>query len=120
MNLIQEHIFPDHKQGGGLEPFELDTSYETSGDPVDLSGATILMQLRDSRGRIGWEFSTLESADTVIVGTSEGVIQFPNINSWDIKPTNYSYDLKIIEASGFVRYVLTGTWKIVPSISKEE
>lgn len=117
MSQITIHNFDDKIQGSGLEPIEIDVSYE-SGEPMDLSGATIIMQLRNSLDVLGWEFSTRDTADTVITGTSDGVILIPEIKEWNIAPTLYNYDVQVIDKRGFVGYVLKGTWRILPHVSR--
>jgi hypothetical protein len=109
--------FPDHYKGDGLSSFKITLEY-ASGTPVVLEGSEVLMQMRNSLRVLLWTFSSNETGDNMLTILPNGVIQFPRIASWDIPSTKYYYDLQVIDATGFIRTYLTGTWRVNLDITK--
>lgn len=117
MSIPATHNFPDHYQNDGLKAFKITLKY-ASGNAVDLTGATVVMQLKNSLGTVGWEFSTRNQGNTKIEVLPGGIIQFPAINTWSIPSSKFTYDLEVTQPDGFVTTYLQGSWKIVSDTSR--
>ena len=111
MNVPQTYNFPDSYRNDGIRAFTI--TLVANETPIDLSEATVRMPLVNDLGRVSFEFSTADVADGVLTANSEGVIQFPEIKSWDIPSGVYKYDLEVTAADGFVTTYLRGTIKII-------
>lgn len=122
MNQPVNYDFLTHYRQDGLKPFTVVLKY-SSGTPIDLTGATVRMQLRAiyNNGK-AWEFSTVEGEDTDTLLTlpdpANGVIQFPEILTWDIRASKYDYDLEVTDSTGFVRTYLRGIWAVNQDITR--
>lgn len=117
-----EFDFPEHYRGDGLKPFTIKLKYK-SGEPVNLTGASIAMQLRRVfMVGVACEFNSKECADALIEieDAINGVMKFPEILDWEINSTTYDYDLQVTDASGFVRTYLKGKWSVNRDITKGE
>lgn len=110
------YSFPDSYRCDGLQPFLIKLKYK-SGTPVDLAGAEVRMQLRNSLTVLVWEFSSLDEGDKKLTVLPDGAIQFPRILSWEIQATKYYYDLQVTGNDGYVRTYLSGTWKVNQDIT---
>jgi len=100
---------PPHYSGDGLKPFTIQLS--------DYSGITsIVMDLVNSLGVIGYRFSTLLTGENGITIT-DGLLTFPEIKAWDLKSSVYNYEIKSIDSTGFVRTHQIGKWAIAPNIN---
>lgn len=109
--------FPPVRQNDGLNSFSITLTY-ADGNPVTTSGA-VLMQLRNTVNKVVYEFSsTATDPQKQITIISPGVFRFPTIPSWKIPAGVYSYDLQIIDISGFVKTYMAGTWTVISDISK--
>lgn len=87
-------------------------------DPVDLSGATIKMQLRKSYcdSVIALEFLT-EDSTIVIDNPLTGTFSVePRII--DIAAKQYVYDLEVTLASGRVVTIVQGKFTILPTVTR--
>ena len=116
MNQPVQFNFPDHYKNDSLIPVQLVLTY-ASGAPVNLTEATVLMQLKDIRDVVAWEFSSLASGIKKLTVLPDGVIELPRIPSWPIKAGVYYYDLQIISFDGSTRTMMRGTWKVNQDIS---
>lgn len=110
INQPDEFNFPYHYQNDGLKSFQITVNYK-SGSPVNIKSAK--MQLRNA-GYLGYEFSE----DKNNMNISGNVISIPTIDSWDILPGRYQYDLEVIDSNDFVMTVLKGTWEVRKDITK--
>lgn len=116
MGIPVTYKFDDHYQNDGLSSFNLTLTYDDAGTPVDLTGASVKMQLKVNDSKTpSFEFSTESGTLSLLAG---GVIQFNEINSWTLNPGTYKYDLQVIDNTGFVRTYLKGTWTVVADITK--
>jgi hypothetical protein len=112
MNYPATYNFPTHYRGDGLNSFTLTLKYSDQSS-VDLTGASVLMQLRDLGGRLSYTFST--ETNLTLPGT--GVIQFETIEEWTLRTGKYKYDLQVTDSTGFVRTYLRGEWLINQDIT---
>lgn len=109
--------FPAHYQSDGLSSFTI-TLRHRGGDPVDLTGATVRMQLRSQlTNAVEYTFGTSRANSELII-EPDGVIRFPDINSWGIKPGKYWYDLEVTDSRGFVRTYLRGSWNVNNDVTR--
>jgi len=117
MNRPANFDFPAHYQSDGLGSFTITLRYR-SGLPVDLTGATVRMQLRNQlTNAVEYTFGTMRSNATLVI-EPEGVIRFPNIKSWGIKAGKYRYDLEVTDSRGFVRTYLMGVWNVNNDVTR--
>lgn len=118
MNAPARYDFITQLQRDGLRPFTITLTY-ASGDPVDLTGAQVKMQMRDpALDRLVYEFSSEGEGERLLTLPGNGVIQFPQILTWKLTPAAYQYELQVTEADGFIRTYLKGTWSIKKHITK--
>jgi len=122
MNLPVTYNFEPHYKDDGLAGFILKLTYP-SGEVVDLTGCSALMQLRIPEyrkdGKVIWEFSSeAEDPLKLLVLNSSGEIQFPRIESWDIPKDNYQYDLQVTDSLGFVRTFMKGIFPVNQDVSR--
>ena len=120
MNQPNRFDFLTHYRGNALSPIVLQFKYK-SGEPVNLTGSTIRMEMkRPQQGRATFVFSSENDGDGFfnILDALEGKIQFPEIKSWGIPADNYTYDLVICDADGNSKCYLRGIWRVTQNISK--
>lgn len=117
MSLPATHNFPDHYQNDGLKAFKITLKY-ASGTPVGLMGSEVVMQLKNSNNKVGWEFSTRDQGNTKVEVLPNGIIQFPTLNTWNIPSSKYTFDLEVTGPDGFVSTYLQGTWRILNDTSR--
>lgn len=108
--------FPEAYHKDGLTPLTIRFRISGTADYVDLTGHSVLMQLRDIGNVKVWEFSTLQSADTPLTVAGDSII-FPLVNSWNAPAGTFSYDLQTTSTSGFVRTWIKGKINILPDVS---
>lgn len=109
--LRPNYDLPDHRTGDTFRAIEC--TLKVNGDPVDLTDATILCQVRSTPG------GTLAMAlQTSIPFPTMGIFR---IDEQAVTLTSglYYYDLQITMPSGFKQTYMTGTWSILQDISRE-
>jgi hypothetical protein len=117
MNYPATYNFPDSYKDDGLASFTITLEYPDE-SPVDLTASKVRMQLRAFDKKLAYEFSSESTEpEKQLIILPNGVIQFPLIKSWDISATKYTYDLEVIDATGFVRTYLQGEWSIKQDIT---
>lgn len=120
MNQPVKYDFLTHYQQDGLRPFTVLMKYAT-GTAIDLSEAIVRMQLRAGyASKLVYEFASDGEGDSLLTLTADGIIQFPEIKSWEIPSSTYDYDLEITDGDGFVRTYLRGTWAVNQDITKKK
>lgn len=115
--------FPTHYGDDGLYSWTMELTYEATGDPIDLTDAVVRMQLRTRyTGKLAWEFSSDGEGNSLIeiIDPANGVIEFPEIKSWDIPASTYDYDLEIKDDTGFYKTYLRGTWAVRQDITTKQ
>lgn len=121
-NLPANIKFLSHYKGNGRKAFTIELTYDETGNPIDLTGAKVIMQLKlkELSPKV-WEFSTEEGSDELftILNGPGGVIQVPKIDSWEINAGVYICDLRVIHADGFNLAYLRGTWPVEQNISSK-
>jgi hypothetical protein len=86
--------------------------------PVDLTGATIKMQLRKTYcdTAIAHEFST-ENGSIVVDAPATGIFAVePTI--MNISPKQYVYDIEVTLSSGRVITIVSGNFLITPTVTR--
>lgn len=118
MNAPARYDFITQLQRDGVDPFTL-TMLNGSLEPLDVTGYIVKMQLRDpALDRLVYEFSTEGEGERQLLLPGNGVIQFPEIKSWNLKPAVYKYELQTTRPDGFVRTYMYGSWAIKKEITK--
>jgi hypothetical protein len=91
------------------------TITDDADDPIDLSAATIKMEVRSSVG--GTVQFTFESGDGITVGgTDDNVITISKLV--DITAGSYLYDLEIIYSGGEVQTLIKGSFTVTADITR--
>lgn len=85
----------------GMKAFSLRLKY-ADGTVMDLSGASITIPILDSFSKEVWTFSTSAVGTSLITADSNGYINFPNINSWNLNRGIFIGDVSITDSTGFV------------------
>lgn len=119
MALPDTYNFPSHYAGDGIRTFNI-TLQDDEDVPIDLTGATIRMQLKtkSTGGAVAWTFANTGEPDTLLTTTPlSGIITFPEILSWTVPGGNYFYDLEITDGGGFVKTYLKGQWVVINDIT---
>lgn len=110
MNTPKTYNFSDFYKGDGVKSFRiLCYADEEHTVPVNLTGCTALMQLKNG-GKVVFTYSTestLTATSAPIVITNNE-IRFTEILKWRIPAFNYAYDLQITYPDGFVRTFIKG------------
>ena len=92
-------------------------SISTSGVPVNLSAASIKMQLReDVDSPVVLELST-DNGLIVITNPLSGIFQIPP-TIINIPFGTYNYDIQVTFPIGVVTTYIAGTWQITPDITQ--
>lgn len=111
--------FCTQMHGAGLKSFQLRVRYKMTQSPINFEDADLVkMQLRDAIGRLVYEFSTDKNGEHQLSLPGDGIIRFPTINSWKLRPAVYKYDLIAVLSDGFVRPYMKGTWAITSNVTK--
>lgn len=101
---------PDHTRRDTFEGFDL--TITLNGVPLDLTGASIRMQLRiNTQATAVKEFSTTNGSMT-ITDALNGKFTF-NQQIIDVDANSYYYDMQITLGDGRVYTFLKGSWNIV-------
>jgi len=117
MNNPANYDLPDHYAGDGLRSFKISLQY-ASGNPVNLEGAVVRMQLKTILNVLSYEFSSEMEGENKLTILEGGQVEFPAILTWDITSTKYYYDLRVTDAAGSKKTYLKGTWRVNQSITK--
>ena len=84
---------------------------------LDLTGATIKMQLKkSSNSPASLSLSSVSSAGITITSPSAGLFKI-NEQIIDIEVFNYAYDIQLTLASGVVKTYVSGTFNITKEIT---
>ena len=110
-------VLNSHKRGDtflGISEIEV----LINGVAVDITGASILMQLKKVAGSsdVAKEFST-DNALITITDATAGKFAIESCII-DIIPFNYVYDIEVTLATGRVLTVVEGTWEILADVSR--
>jgi hypothetical protein len=87
--------------------------------PVNLTGATIKMQLRKnaSDATAALSLTSVSSAGITITDAAQGQFKI-NKQIIDIEVFNYSYDIQFTFSGGDVKTYVYGTFNITPEITR--
>ncbi|MCD0459112.1 SGNH/GDSL hydrolase family protein [Roseiconus lacunae] len=118
---------PDHLRGDTWAGFANALVADRDGNPVDLTGATIRMEVKSEKDvkssnhdgadvDAAIEFSTSSSTIEVSNATN-GLFSIPK-RVVDLTPRDYVYDIQVELANGDVHTVLFGTWKIAQDVTR--
>lgn len=109
------YTIPTHRRGDtwdGISSLTLGISATS----LNLTGATIKMQLREyPNAPVVLVFST-EDNTIEIINPTAGTIRIPK-KVIDINPSDYMYDIEAVLSNGDVKTTVEGKWKIIPDIT---
>ena len=105
-----EYNFKDHKKGDTFPGVSFKIS--VNGLPLNLTGASIKMQLREltPTGAVGATFTDLAGI-TIDATPTSGIFVFDK-QVIDIPAVLYYFDIQITLASGDIKTYIEGTWNI--------
>lgn len=99
------------------------TIYDNAGSPVDITGATAAMQIRDRPSGAIVAEPTIEITDAEngeitlsLTATETAAISVMGATSREV--ASYVYDLKVTHAGGEVERVLNGAVNVSPEVTK--
>ncbi len=104
-------------KAGTSEPFAI--TWKDAGAPVDVTGATVLMQMRadpEVAGDPDFSVST-EDVDGITVGGSNGVVTIP-VNLAGMTPGQYQFDVIITLPAGDPTCLVYGTYDVLRLVSQ--
>lgn len=118
MSLPAVYNFPPAYANDGVQSFNIKLINAVGSTPLDLTGVNVKMQLMNGLNKPAFTFSSeQDDGDALLTILDGGIIVFPRINSWSINPMVYKYDLQVIDANGFIKTYLKGTWEIIKDIT---
>ena len=90
-----------------------------NGTAINLTGATIKMQLRKNYSDVSpaLALTSVSSAGITITGASAGQFKI-NTQIIDIEVFNYVYDIQFTLASGEVRTYVKGGFNVTPEVTR--
>jgi hypothetical protein len=90
-----------------------------NGTAINLTGATIRMQLRKqfSDTSAALSLTSVSSAGITITTAASGLFKI-NAQIIDIEVFNYSYDIQFTLASGEVRTYVKGSFNVTPEVTR--
>jgi hypothetical protein len=97
---------------------KVDFSIKINNVVLDLTGATIKMQLKKTANSAvpSLSFTSVASAGITITNPTGGLFKI-NEQIIDIEVFNYSYDIQLTIASGVVKTYVSGTFNITKEIT---
>jgi hypothetical protein len=101
--------FPDHIKGDTMQAVNFTVTVNAS--PLNLTGATIKMDLRTSNGNLRKRFSSVDDDGISITNAAGGVFSVIE-QIIDVPAMTYKYDIEITLADDSVRTYIAGTWTI--------
>lgn len=110
----QIYNFPDHIKGDTFEG--LNFTINVNGNPLDLTGAEIAMQLRNSNSQNS--IADFNTTNFKIIITDAVAGKFRLIKQIiNILARTYNYDIEITMQNGDVFTYIKGTWTITQDIT---
>lgn len=99
--------------------FSRQLTYTRDGDPVDLAGFTVRMQVREAYGSAEpvWDLSS--DGDGIALDEAAGIITV-SVEADDtaaMKPRAYVYDIEL-ESDGIVWRLMEGTLRVKPEVTR--
>lgn len=113
---IMEYDFPEHRRGDTFVGIRF--TLEVNGAPLDLTGATITMDLRKQGKTVrSLRISTKESIGGItIITPEEGIFEIdPQII--DVPAGVYDYDIEFELANEDVKTYIYGIWPIIQDVT---
>lgn len=112
---VQTYNFPTHTNNDTFNGIEFEVLLNTVA--VDLTGATIKMQLKDSSGKSVAEFSTTNSK-LEITDAVAGKFAFKK-QIIAVSPFRYNYDIQITFSNGDKKTWIKGEWTISKDVTSQ-
>lgn len=109
-----------HYRGDMLSSFSMQLKFK-SGNPIDLTNAKVVCQLRSIAGSVSiFEFNSDGTGDALIsiLDAENGIFEFHKIKHWDIPYAEYSYDIQVTNSVGETRTYLKGRWTVNQDITR--
>ena len=105
-----EYNFQDHINGDTFDGVSITTTL--NGTPLDLTGASITMNMYMNRGDSPIVFSTANGKIAIIGDPVDGKIEFKKQVVSVVSPAQYFYQMIFTLSDGTVKTYLEGTWNI--------
>lgn len=102
---------PDHRTGDTLRA--IDIALKINRQAVDLTGATVLAQVRTAPDSA----SVAMTLSTSIHNPSTGLLRI-NEQAVNLAAGMYYYDLQVTMPTGFRETYLTGSWQILQDVTR--
>ena len=102
--------FPDHIKGDTMQAVNFTVTVNSSA--LDLTGATIKMDLRTSNGNLRKRFSSVDDDGISITNAAGGVFSVLE-QIIDVPAMTYNYDIEITLSDDTVNTYISGTWTIL-------
>ena len=105
---------PSHRKGDTFRALQF--TLKQNGEAVDLTGASVLFQVRTSP--TGTLVLGLEVGDGITITDALGGVFTIDEQVIDIASALYYYELEVTLDSGFRLTYLTGTWQIIQDVAR--
>lgn len=113
---MNKNYFKDCKRGDTFNGRTI-TLQNDDLTPVDLTGATAIMQFRAiTNGNVIFEFKTADGSITIPTPTSGALMMMPRL--MNVPANNYLFDLQIKFQNQSVKTILSNFWNITNDISR--
>ena len=115
-----KYTIPPVTKGDTWDGMTLTVTDGVTGDPLDLTGASVRMMLRKhpEDTQIVKEFSTATGEIIITPPETDGKIDFlGNREVMDIPAYNYHYDIEVTFASGRIFTYMRGRWYIKQDVT---
>jgi hypothetical protein len=88
--------------------------------PVNLTGCTALMQVRDASGTVVFDFKSTNGKITLQPAGEAGrvVVSTPKEDTATKVPGDYLYDFRLLDAAGQMTTQFGGPFTITPTVTK--
>jgi len=106
--------FPDHIKGDTFNGLSFTIKNKDDDSPIDLTGVTIRMMLRDHNRDLKKTFST--GSGMTISNPAGGVFQIDE-QVIDIYAGKYNYDIEFTFPLGKIKTYISGKWEIIQDVT---
>ena len=119
--LPQQFNFSPKWKGTTFYGFEFELENDVTGQPIDITGATVIMQLRNAAGNLVFTFKTgvqlTATTAPLTINGPLGLISSVKIQKFNLAKGDYKYDVLIKKSNGDRMAPLTGTISVKQNVS---
>lgn len=93
---------------------------DDDGDPINLTGFSAAMQIRQSYAQSATPIVSVSSGSGITLGGAAGTIEVrvPATSTDDIRAGRYVYDLELTSGGGEVTRLVEGTVTVTPEVTR--